>query len=117
MTAKFLPVVFLRIFPATKPFQAISDVADFISINAFQQARGIHVSDRCEFTSEIRGKIEIGLLESEAKAGYILHRALHVGNGVPEIAAHRELAEANAALLHAADVEPCVFLLILEGLQ
>jgi len=39
LAAESVPVTFIRIFPAAKPFQAIGDVADFIAINFFEQLR------------------------------------------------------------------------------
>ncbi len=117
MPAKGFPIAFTRIFPAAKPFQAVGDVADFVTIDFFEQF-GCHVvAHRREAACEVAREIQIRLLEREAQAGDVIHRVFHHGNRPPEIAAHRQFAEVDAAFLHALEIKLRVLLFVLECLQ
>ena len=117
LPAKRVPVALVWIFPAAKPFQAVGDVADFVAINLFEQLRRGVVAHRGKAAREMPGEIQVGLLERQAQAGNVVHRVFHDGHGAPEVAAHGQLAEMDAAFLHALEVKPGVFLFVLEGLQ
>ena len=116
LAAKGVPVVFAGILPAPEPFQPVGDMADFVAVDFIQQFRGGGVADGGEALREVAGKIQVGLLEGEAQAGDVFHRVLHPGDRAPEIAAHRQLTEVDAALLHAMEVKLGVFLFVLQGL-
>ncbi len=115
--AKGFPVGFARIFPAAKPFQAVGDVADFIAVNFFKQLRRVRVAHGGEAAGEVAREIEVRLLEGQAEAGDVINRVFHRRNAAPEIAAHGQFAEFDAARLHAFEVKPRVFLFVLERLQ
>ena len=115
--AEGIPVRVSRIFPAAKPFQSVSDVADFVAINFFQQLCRVGVADRAEVFAEELREVQISLLEREAEAGDVINRVLHRRDAAPEIAAHGKIAELHAAAFHPLYVEPCVLLFVLERLE
>ena len=116
MPAERLPVALVGILPTAKPFQAVGDVPDFITVNAVQQTRRLAVAHRLKSASEVTAEVEVRLLEGQTQPGEIIQRTLHRGHGAPEITTDGNLAELNPALLHALQVETGVKLLLLERL-
>ena len=92
-------------------------MADFVAINFFQQLRGFIIANGGEASGELAREVEVGLLEGEAEAGDVINGVFHRRDATPEIAAHGQFAEPDAATFHALKVKPRVRLLVLERLQ
>ena len=92
-------------------------VPDLVVQDAAQQGGRLEVTRLGKPPRKDAGEIEIGLLEGEAQPGDEVHRLAHRRHRSPEIAAHGQLAEGDAAGLHAVEVEAHVFLLLAQGVQ
>ena len=98
-----------------KPYAtcAISSAIPRILSEQFGQ---VGIAHHLKPAREVTAEIEVRLFERQGQSRHIIHRAFHRSHGAPEITAHRQLAEVNAALSHALGIKPRVRLLILERL-
>ena len=90
---------------------------DLVAINLLQQRGAFRVADARKARRELAREVEVRLLEGEAQSGDVIHRVLHPGNRAPEVTADRQFTELDAARAHPRDVEPRVFLLVLQRLE
>jgi len=114
-TRESFPVGVAFVFPAAEPFEPVRDVADLVAVDAIEDGGGLGVAEGVEDFRVVAGVVEIGLLESEAEAGDVIHGCLHGGDCFPEVTAHGKIAEVDAALLHAGEIHAGVALLLEEG--
>ena len=117
LAAEGIPVALVRILPAPEPLQPVGDVRDLVAINLLQQRGAFRVADARKARRELAREVEVRLLEGEAQSGDVIHRVLHPGNRAPEVTADRQFTELDAARAHPRDVEPRVFLLVLQRLE
>ena len=115
--AERVPIAGVRILPLAEPLQSVGHVPDLVVQDAAQQGGRLEVTRLGKPPRKDAGEIEIGLLEGEAQPGDEVHRLAHRRHRSPEIAAHGQLAEGDAAGLHAVEVEAHVFLLLAQGVQ
>lgn len=115
--AEGVPIGEPGILPAAEPFEAVGHVGDFVVVDTVEEGGGVGIADGAEGVGEVAGEVEVGLFEGEAEAGDVIDGALHAGDGAPEEAADGEVAEVDAAGLHAVEVEAGVFLFVEEGVE
>ena len=109
-----IPIAFGWVPPAVKPLEPVFDVADLLSVNPVEDRRGLGISRFFNRHFIKKRKVQIGLLKGQAHLVDNQRRA-GVFDCIPEIIAQRQVAEVDAELPHAPEVELEMLLFLRNG--
>ncbi len=113
---KGVPGIEIRRQPS-QPTPPESHMTDLVTVNVIEERSALEVAAAARDRSDFEAVIEVRILEGQGHRGNELERRFQQMGFVPEIAAHREIAEGASSPLECFEVDPSVGLFLEKDVE